>query len=227
VNARGLDGLAGLVGPGRLYRMGRREWLTERGWQQAWDDGVRTVIDLRNADEVGRRCTDPLVPDGAAGRFLVLNLPTEDPSDAGFRALSGPYLSSPRHYRDNLERWPGKFAAVARAVAAAPPGGVVVHCAAGRDRTGMVTALLLSACGVPVEDIADDYALAVQSMNEHYRTQAAPREEPRSGPELRDWLVETRGYLRDLLSTLDAGSFLLGAGLAPEELLALRSRLLT
>ncbi|WP_159617828.1 tyrosine-protein phosphatase [Arthrobacter zhaoguopingii] len=225
VNARDLGGVAGRVLPGRIYRMGRREWLTDRGWQQAWDDGVRTVVDLRNPGEVGRRASDPVLGGTTAGRFLVRNLPTEDPSDAGFRALCGPYLNNPLHYRDNLERWPGKFAAVARAVVAAPAGGVIVHCAAGRDRTGMVTSLLLAACGVPAGDIADDYEVAVRTMNERYRTQAAPRESPRSAEELSAWLHQARTHLLELLSTLDAGAYLREAGLSPGELTALRTRL--
>lgn len=225
VNARDLGGVAGRVAPGRLYRMGRREWLTGQGWQQAWDDGVRTVIDLRNADEVGRRRGDPPADATAAGRFRILNLPTEDPEDAEFRALCGPYLNSPRHYRDNLERWPERFAAITRALIAAPPGGVIVHCAAGRDRTGLVSALLLSACGVPAEDIAEDYAVAVSAMNEYYKTQAAPREKPRSGAELRAWLHQTQAHLLGLLSTLDAGAYLSAAGLGSGERAALAARL--
>jgi hypothetical protein len=225
VNARGFGGVAGLIVPGRLYRMGRREWLTARGWQHAWEDGVRTVIDLRSAGEVGRRSGDPDVPASATAGFSLRNLPTEDQSDAGFMALCGPYLNSPRYYRDNLERWPEKFAAVTRAVIDAPPGGIVVHCAAGRDRTGMVSALLLSACGVPAEDIADDYAVAVRAMNERYLTQPSPREKPRSEQELRVWLDSTRGHLLDLLSTLDAGEYLKAAGLGTAELAALTARL--
>jgi hypothetical protein len=225
VNARDLSGAAGLLAPGRLYRMGRREWLTGYGWQQAWDDGVRTVIDLRNADEVGRRSGDPVVPGTALAAFSIVNLPTEDPADADFRALCGPYLSSPRHYRDNLQRWPERFAAITRAVVTAPPGGVVVHCAAGRDRTGMVAALLLSACGVPAEAIAEDYAVAVRAMNERYLAQAEPREKPRSEPELRAWLDSTQGHLLDLLATLDAGAYLSAAGLSSRELAALTARL--
>ena len=44
---------------GAVFRMGRREWLTEAGWQQAYDGGIRTVVDLRNPEERRRRDTDP------------------------------------------------------------------------------------------------------------------------------------------------------------------------
>jgi protein-tyrosine phosphatase len=225
VNARDLGRSAPPVLPGRLYRMGRHEWVTEAGWNQAWDQGVRTIIDLRNPFELGRRPTDPPVQPGVLARFSLVNLPTEDRSDEDFLALTGPYLNTPGLYRDNLERWPSRFAAIARAVISAPPGGVVVHCAAGRDRTGMVTALLLHAAGIPREVISEDYALAVTAINDRYRGQVSPHETPRSDDELRIWLDEAQRHLAALLSSLDAARYLLGAGLDPAELVELRARL--
>ncbi|MEX2372909.1 MAG: tyrosine-protein phosphatase [Dehalococcoidia bacterium] len=45
---------------------------------------------------------------------------------------------------------------VPRAVAEAPPGGVLIHCAAGKDRTGVLVGLLLQLAGVEPEAIAED-----------------------------------------------------------------------
>lgn len=226
VNARDLGGIGGLVQPGRIYRMGRHEWVSEAGWNSAWEAGVRTVVDLRNDFEVGRRETDPPVADHYLRRFTFVNLATEDQSDAEFMELCGPYLSSPEHYRDNLERWPEKFVDIARAVLAAPPGGVVVHCAAGRDRTGMVLALLLAAAGVPREAIIADYTVAVRAMNDRYRGQETPHETPKNDADLADWLIEAEGYLEKLLTGLDAAAFLGNAGLTEAELTTLRARLI-
>ena len=50
------------------------------------------------------------------------------------------------------------------AVARAPAGGVLIHCAAGKDRTGLISALLLGAVGVPAATIADDYALTAELL---------------------------------------------------------------
>ncbi|THJ68375.1 tyrosine-protein phosphatase [Arthrobacter echini] len=224
VNARDLGG-TGLVQRGRLYRMGRHEWVTQSGWDQAWDDGVRTVIDLRNPFELGRRPTDPAVPPEVLDRFRLHNLPTEDQSDAEFMALTGPYLNTPEHYGENLLRWPRKFAAIARAFVSAPVGGVVVHCAAGRDRTGMVVALLLSAAQVPHSAIVADYAAAVTAVNDRYRGQETPHETPRSDEELAAWLEDAEGFLHELLASLDAAELLRTGGLSEEELELLRARL--
>jgi len=57
-----------------------------------------------------------------------------------------------------LDHYADLFAAVFRAMIAAKPGAVLFHCQAGKDRTGIVTALLLSLVGVPDSIIAADYA---------------------------------------------------------------------
>ncbi|WP_394248357.1 tyrosine-protein phosphatase [Arthrobacter pityocampae] len=225
VNARDLGGLGGSVQPGRLYRMGRHEWLTEAGWRQAWGQGVRTVIDLRSPVEVGRRETDPQVGSDVVGRFVFLSRPTEDPADEEFRALCGPYLSSPEHYGENLRRWPERFVGIARAFVAAPAGGMVLHCAAGRDRTGLVVAVLLGAAVIGTAEICADYARAVTAMNERYRGQKTPHETPRTDDELAVWLARARTQLEDLLSSLDAARYLRDAGLTADELAGLRARL--
>ncbi|MFG3225523.1 tyrosine-protein phosphatase [Kitasatospora sp. NPDC048194] len=57
--------------------------------------------------------------------------------------------------------------AVAAAVeAAARPGAVLLHCAAGKDRTGLLTALLLDLLDVPVERIVADYARTADALPE-------------------------------------------------------------
>lgn len=224
VNARDLGGISPDIRPGRLYRMGRHEWLTDAGWRQAYDDGVRTVIDLRNPGERGRREADPVLNTVALGRFRVVNCPTEDQSDEEFMRLVGPYLSSPEYYRENLRRWPDRIAAVVRVIAESE-GAVVVHCSAGRDRTGMVTAVLLALAGVPDEDIADDYALAVHGINEHHLAQAKPHETPKSPEQLHEWISHTRAHLLELLAGFDAEAYLREAGLSQAELDAVRQRL--
>ena len=90
------------------------------------DDGVRTIIDLRNASEIA-----PMdVPPGVTR----LAIPVEDDADAAFVAEWGGRLNTPAYYSDVVERWPHLFVNVFHAIAAAETGGIVVHCAGGRDR---------------------------------------------------------------------------------------------
>jgi protein-tyrosine phosphatase len=63
-----------------------------------------------------------------------------------------------------LERFRANVAAAITAIVDAPEGGVVVHCMGGKDRTGLTTALLLRIAGVPIAEIAADYALSEQRL---------------------------------------------------------------
>ena len=73
--------------------------------------------------------------------------PTEDQADPEFRAVCMPILDSPEYWRHNVAILPALLRATLQAIADAEPG-VLVHCAAGRDRTGMVAAILLANAGV-------------------------------------------------------------------------------
>ena len=63
-----------------------------------------------------------------------------------------------------LEHFKKNVAAGIKAVAQAPEGGVVVHCAGGKDRTGLLVAFLLHLAGVDTEQIAADYALSEERL---------------------------------------------------------------
>lgn len=210
---------------GDIYRMGRSEWLTTQGWQQAYDDGVRTIVDLRNPGERSRRATDPVVSSAAWEKFTVLNRPTEDPGHAEFLA-GEPYMNHPRFYLDNVRIFPQRIAEVFRTLAHAE-GAVVVHCSAGRDRTGMVSMMLLQLAGVPDEQIADAHELGVRGINDWHRISPYrhPVESYVGGDELEERVADMRRSLLRVLSQLDVEPFLLRHGLAPFDVKALRDRL--
>ncbi len=231
-NARDLGGLrtaAGTTAFGAFYRTARLECLTDGGWQQMYDAGVRTIVDLRNEEERARRDGDPRIDVGALPTVTVVSCPTEDQSDPEFMEICGPYLDSPEYYRENLRRWPEKFAAVFRALSAAVDGGIVVHCAGGRDRTGLITTMLLLLAGVEHADIAADYELSCRAVNEYFKTLSAPqaRETPRTEAELRVVLDHRTAALRELVEGFDVEHYLLDAGLTSAELDKVKNRLLT
>ncbi|MGM9473898.1 tyrosine-protein phosphatase [Pseudarthrobacter sp. YS3] len=225
-NAGGAVGWDGAVNAwhvaGGVFRMGRREWLTETGWRNAYDDGVRTVVDLRNPHEARRRDTDPSVAGSAWSGVRIVSAPTEEPDDPRLSAVCGPYLNDPAHYLHNVRLYPEKFVDLFRAIASAP-AAVVIHCAAGRDRSGMVAAMLQDLAGDSDRLIADGYTKAARGINERYRTHGPPhaRERYMEDDEL-DPLLERRGRaVVEFARGLDTRSFLLEHGLGAADLAAL------
>ncbi|MFE4197243.1 tyrosine-protein phosphatase [Paenarthrobacter sp. NPDC056912] len=211
---------------GDVYRMGRHEWVTEAGWQQMYDDGVRTVIDLRTSRERRQRDTDPEVPDEVKARIDVVHCPTEDPDHSSFSELFGPYLRDPAQYGQYLQLFGGHIAAVFHAIAASP-GKVVVHCSAGRDRSGVIALMLQRLAGDSDEEMVRGYELAARGINERHRTHGAPHaHDPYlSQPDLEAVLSERRESLRTFLESLNVTGFLTANGVSGPEIAAVRARL--
>jgi len=141
--------------------------LTPAGWEALVAYGVRTVLDLRGDHE---REDDP-------PRELpveVVHVPFMEASEAEWNEL-GEQLealdalpdvadSTRQAYLLFLEHFKQNVGAAFKAVAQAPEGGVIVHCVGGKDRTGLLSALLLHLAGVSSEDIAADYALSEERL---------------------------------------------------------------
>ncbi len=121
--------------------------------------GIATVIDLRTRAEVEmERFPVDEIPVG----FHHLPLTADLPPFADF--LGGPEVFA-EHYLD-IARKSGDQMARALAIVAQPgTHPVIVHCAAGKDRTGVLVAVLLALLGVPDETIAEDYALSARAMD--------------------------------------------------------------
>ena len=229
-NLRDLGGLpfadGGTTRAGRVFRSGAPEWMTERGWDDARDAGLSTIVDLRNApSETQRLPHHPVVAPSAMDFVSVVSAPTENPDDEEFMRVCGPWLDHPRSYADNLKFYPGKFAAVFSAIGDAD-GALLVHCAGGKDRTGMVVAMLLTLAGVEVDAIVDDYEAAFRTAN------ATMRENPTlhrhfatTDEELDEWMTERTAALREWLSVLDVEAYLRDAGVSAETLERLRALL--
>ena len=203
---------------GRVFRSPRLDGLDEAGWDALLASGVCTIVDLRNDDEVA-----PLdVPAGVT----VHRRPVEDQGHVEFMAAWGERLNSPAVWAATLENFPGKVVAALRAIAEAPAdGAVLVHCAGGRDRTGLISAMLLQLAGAAHEGIVNDYWLGVIAANFHLREHPKPHERGRTDAELGPWLDEITEHLEAFLDEVDVEFWLRAQG--AEELIApLRRRLL-
>jgi protein tyrosine/serine phosphatase len=114
----------------------------------------------------------------------------------------------------------------------ADPGAapVVVHCMAGKDRTGVVCALALSLLGVSDEDIATDYALtevSMRSLTEYLRVQAPEAVEGNEHmfDSPREAMLLFLADLRERHGSVEA--FVHEIGLSAEQVAAMRNHLLT
>lgn len=159
-NVRDLGGLpaagSGRTRWGAVVRADSLDSLTSRGWAALEAHGIRTVIDLRNDDE------RPAASGPRPAGLTTLHVALDEIEARDFWDVwgTGWQFGTPLYYGPHLERFPHRSAAVAAAVGAAPPGGVVIHCGVGRDRTGMVAMLLLGLAGVAPDAIAADYVLS-------------------------------------------------------------------
>ncbi|MDQ2838006.1 MAG: tyrosine-protein phosphatase [Actinomycetota bacterium] len=198
VNVRDVGGLptedGRTIRRGVLIRSANLQDLTESDVAQLVDDlGVRRIVDLRTDVEVSNCQPGPmhgqpavvirhlsLYPDNGAGETEPQATP--DPvlpwHGESFAGTRDPAVAAYLRY---LDRRPDSIVAALRAIAE-PDGATVVHCAAGKDRTGMVVALALSVAGVAPAVIAADYAqsqsqigaiLAQLSRNGMYKLEVA------------------------------------------------------
>jgi protein tyrosine/serine phosphatase len=142
--------------------------LTEEGWQALVDYGVRTVVDLRADEELAE---DP----PAEAPVEVLHVPFMESDEREWQEINSEIEAASKAAPDVatatrdvylifLEHFKRNVAAGIKAVARAPEGGVVVHCAGGKDRTGLLVAFLLHLAGVDTEQIAADYALSEERL---------------------------------------------------------------
>lgn len=210
---------------GKVYRMGRSEWLTTTGWQQAHADGVRTVIDLRNPDERHRRPTDPHVDDAAKAGIAIVSSPTEEPGHPEFERLAVPYMNHPRMYPQNLAFFPERIVAVFQQIAKAE-GKIVLHCSAGRDRTGLIVSMLLELVGR--QDLLESqYEAALRGINDWHRVSSYkhPHESYLEEQDLIAPLHERLAALDEFMGSLSVERFLREHGLSAAELEEVKARL--
>lgn len=233
VNVRDLGGLP--TEDGRRTRLGgvvrsdnvRR--LTDDGWRALAEHGVQRIVDLRFPEELAE--DQPRDVDIDVVHVSVLGEP--DPEymkelDAHLASVDDVADHYAWSYVDFLERYRDRFGEAFAAIADAE-GTVVVHCFAGKDRTGIVAGLLLRLAGVGHETIGADYALTAENLR----------------PRWDAWLLEVSDDEREKLQKLqntpaeamarvvleierrygDVASYLRAAGLTDEQVDRLRERL--
>lgn len=228
LNVRDLGGLPTTDGrqvrPQRVLRSASLAGLTEGdvATLQRW--GLRTVIDLRGEAEAERDGRGPLAGTDVAYR----NLPVVGARSVRLDQapdLQGSLLS---HYVTYLQTSADVIVDVLRLLIDTAPA--VVHCAAGKDRTGVVVAVTLDALGVQREEIVADYAATAANMP-RVRAQLAASATTQELGAVPDWVLTALpetvvGLLAHLDSLGGTAVWLQQHGLDDDELTALGERLL-
>ena len=137
---------------GRLFRSDGLQGLSDADVKALSELGLRTVIDLRTAEEVERLGRGPLANQPV--HYEHLTVIREDAGESHAAPETDDLADRYLWYLD-IGR-----AAIARALELAGDPDrqpLVFHCAAGKDRTGVVAAMILDCAGVSRSDIVDDY----------------------------------------------------------------------
>jgi protein-tyrosine phosphatase len=210
----GLERRSGRPTPyGVFYRSAMVDNVTDEGWKSLHELGIRSVVDLRRPDEVAR---------DRAVRPSWLTTIQVDLDGLENTAFWTDYVESGRYgtalyYLPHLDAMPERASMALSAIVTAPPAGVLFHCAGGRDRTGLVAMLLLSAAGATTDAMAADYMETVRRLD--------PLKAARPKISLEEICMRygttTEGAFRTAAEALDLDHLLEAGGFAPEERQAL------
>ena len=206
---------------GSLLRSDDLSQLTAEGLRALEAFGVGTVIDLRWPEEAARHPSPvpQALPQVSFQRISLLlhseeewQLRSRQVSKEGWKSLV-------------LEQLGAELARVLRVIAAAPPGPLLFHCVAGKDRTGLLAAVLLALADVEPGAIAADYAVSAQNLREGYLKRYADTSPARILEILRCPEEGSHRMLAFLDSAGGVQAYLERIGLSGEEVRRLRARL--
>jgi len=222
VNVRDLGGLpiegGGETRFGSIARADSIRNLNQAGWEALAEYGTKLVIDLRSRrerdEDVVREVPIPV-------RHIPIT-PDAVPASWKWPSMRESYLAL-------LEAYRSEYAAVADAVAATD-GPVVIHCAGGRDRTGLAVALMLRLVPVEQEAIAADHALSDESFAPYQEDWIAQAADDAERERRRRISVPAGRTMVEILSEVDRryggpDAYLRGGGAAGSSLGAIRGRL--
>jgi protein-tyrosine phosphatase len=182
--------------------------------------GIRSVVDIRSPDEIAERPSPYAAGTSyrnahfALGRTMQVN----EAAIAGTMPAELARLAGPN----------SGLAEVIQAIARAQPG-IVLHCVAGRDRTGFIVAVVLAALGVDDHDIVADYVASDEELEAEYERFIATHADDEAV--IRGAIARRGDTMRSLLTTLraeygDGASYLRAAGVADRDIDRLRAKLI-
>ncbi|KAJ7068614.1 protein-tyrosine phosphatase-like protein [Mycena amicta] len=149
--------------PHLLYRSAELSAITEEGKRQLKALGITQVFDLRSDTEIEKyKAPLPVIEGVSVNHVPVFKKEDYSPEMMAKRYqlyASGKTEAFMELYSQILDHGGPAFGAILRHVLDRPNEGCIFHCTAGKDRTGVIAAILLKLAGVNNEAIAHDYSL--------------------------------------------------------------------
>ncbi|MBK5289032.1 MAG: tyrosine-protein phosphatase [Acidimicrobiia bacterium] len=150
---------------GRVFRSDSLSGLSREDVVYLRDTlAIATVIDLRAPHEVQEYGHGPLAPHVRQLHLPIVDSTREPAEPRRVRRKAQEFQTLDQIYLFMLEEYGPRFADVLRVIADTPAQPVVFHCAAGKDRTGLTSALVLGLCSVPNDAIVADFAFTESRM---------------------------------------------------------------
>lgn len=229
VNFRDLGGLETVSGatirPGRVFRSDALHGLTPADLDLLADFGLTMLVDLRDIREIEQSGPSPLIDHGVR-HFHAPLMPS-----TGQREMPDPTLGMDVLYGSMLERARPQFGIIFQALAETENLPAVIHCAAGKDRTGVTVALLLRLLEVPDDVIVLDYALTDRNMERLMARLVASGYQPTDVQYPAHYMRAEATTMQRFLQAMDvtfgtAEDYLTAAGLSANQIASIRVHLL-
>ena len=148
-----------------IFRCAEPSKITPAGVRTVKSLGITTMFDLRSGTELEKqKARAPVVNIDGIRREFVPVFADKDYSPESIALRYKDYASSgtegfTRAYADILHNAPPSYTHILRHIRDQPGEACVIHCTAGKDRTGVLAALILALAGVDDRSIAEEYAL--------------------------------------------------------------------
>ena len=204
-----------------LYRSDKFDAISEKDIETFKKIGLKTIIDFRSDQEVQKY--PDIVPEFMEyHRILLMEKNLQGAKDGFYKSMKVRYEEIIKYDQDNIKKI---FELIDEKL---DEGGIVFHCSAGKDRTGVTAALLLMLFGVQNSDIVADYETSFSYNEELYKKRFADRT-PEQIADMWPLLQSERENMVNLLKIVNSENieeYLLSCGIKQETLDSIKSKCL-